>query len=677
MKNFYRLRKAILSCAFFLGIYNVTDAQVNSYTFSQSSGTYTPLVLGTVIGAPTAMNPLDSSVFPVNLPFSFNFNGINYSSLFVSTNGFVTFGTAPGSTTYWPISGVMGYQGAISAWGRDISAVYNINGTTGSLTWDVVGTAPNREVVIQWENFKPKKEIYTSNTVYGFSFQIHLKETGAIAVVYKKGGYIRGSGEITDEVGPEIGLRGAANSDFNNRISNAATAFTNSHAGGLSNSRQAFSTESAIPGMPEDGLTYTWTPSNCKPPLSVTVGNITKNTANISWTPPAAAPAEGYDLYYSTSDLAPDASSQPSVSGIIGSSYSISSGLQPGTVYYVWLRSRCSTLEQGNWTQAKAFLTMCQPSEITSVTGSEVCAGPVSMTLSATAAQGTTISWYDEQTGGNKVGTGNTFITPLISSTKDYWVSASTESVSTMGKVAPYSLVEDLTYESGMVFNAEKDFILKSVDIYPLHNTSTTGLVKLVLKNSAGVELQSKTANVNVLNYGVLNTIPLDFNVPAGSGYRLVITASSGVSKLLMEASGTEFSYPYVIPGVGSITSAFSGGSNTFGTYRYFYNWKVLINCESERKKVTAAIGLGCLNTSETEMKKAIEIYPNPFSDRIKISRPELVKSLQVLDVSGRIIKTIDNLSKEIHLGDLKSGLYILNLNMKDGTQKQTKVIKQ
>lgn len=667
----------MLSCAFFLGICNIAYTQVNSYIFSQSSGTYNPLILGTVIGTPSVMNPLDSSVFPLNLPFDFNFNGVNYSSLYVSTNGFVTFGIAPGSTTYWPISGVMGYQGAISAWGRDIDAVYNINGTTGSLTWDVVGTAPNREVVIQWENFKPKKEIYTSTTVYAFSFQIRLKETGTIAVVYKKGDYVRGSGLITDEVGPEIGLRGVNTSDFNNRISNETTAFANSHAGGLSNSRQAFSTANGVPGMPDDGLTYSWTPSACKPPLSVGVNNITKNAAQISWTQPAVVPNEGYDIYYSTSDLAPASSSIPSASGVMGSSYSILSGLQPGTVYYVWLRSRCSPTEKGNWTQGKAFLTMCEPSAITSTVGAEACIGPASMTLSATAAQGSQIAWYDEQTGGNKVGTGNNFVTPLISSTKDYWAGTSTESIGTIGKSTPYSLVEDLTYENGLVFNAERDFTLKSVDIYPIHNTSTTGLVKLVLKSSAGVELQSKIANVNVLNYGVVNTIPLDFNIPAGSGYRLVITASSGVSKLLMEASGERFSYPYVLPGIGSITSAFSGGNNSFGTYRYFYNWKVLINCESERTKVTATIGSGCLGTAETEAKKSVEVYPNPFLDNVNINKPELVKSIKIVDVAGKLIKRIENPQSVLVLSNLSQGIYMMILEMKDGSQQQKKIIRK
>lgn len=40
--------------------------------------------------------------------------------------------------------------------------------------------------------------------------------------------------------------------------------------------------------------------------------------------------------------------------------------------------------------------------------------------------------------------------------------------------------------------------------------------------------------------------------------------------------------------------------------------------------------------------------------------------SFQVPDVSGRMIKAIDNAtSKEINHGDLKSGLHILNLMMK------------
>ncbi|MCR4034027.1 MULTISPECIES: T9SS type B sorting domain-containing protein [Flavobacterium] len=51
-----------------------------------------------------------------------------------------------------------------------------------------------------------------------------------------------------------------------------------------------------------------------------------------------------------------------------------------------------------------------------------------SFTLSATAATGATISWYDSATGGNLLTTGNTYNTPPITTTTTYYVDAGCES---------------------------------------------------------------------------------------------------------------------------------------------------------------------------------------------------------------------------------------------------------
>jgi len=114
----------------------LTNAQVSSYSFVQSSGTYTALTGPTVLATATASNSLDNAVYPVTLPFNFSFNGVNYSSLNVSTNGFITFGaTLPGTANYNPISSTEGYAGAVSAFGRDLNAVANVNNVFGTVSW--------------------------------------------------------------------------------------------------------------------------------------------------------------------------------------------------------------------------------------------------------------------------------------------------------------------------------------------------------------------------------------------------------------------------------------------------------------------------------------------------------------------------------------------------------------
>ncbi|WP_164463243.1 T9SS type A sorting domain-containing protein [Chryseobacterium sp. G0201] len=83
------------------------------------------------------------------------------------------------------------------------------------------------------------------------------------------------------------------------------------------------------------------------------------------------------------------------------------------------------------------------------------------------------------------------------------------------------------------------------------------------------------------------------------------------------------------------------------------------------------------LGTSEVATKKSLSVYPNPFRDVLYISDLKDVKSVTVNDVSGRVVKLIDNPGKELNLSTLNSGLYLLSITFKDGSKSITKVIKQ
>ncbi|NML71088.1 T9SS type A sorting domain-containing protein [Chryseobacterium sp. RP-3-3] len=84
------------------------------------------------------------------------------------------------------------------------------------------------------------------------------------------------------------------------------------------------------------------------------------------------------------------------------------------------------------------------------------------------------------------------------------------------------------------------------------------------------------------------------------------------------------------------------------------------------------------LATDDVEVKgNNINVHPNPFTDVLNISKADLVKSVSVSDVSGRLVKTIDTPSSALHLGDLKQGLYFVTLNMKDGSKQMIKAIKK
>ncbi len=81
------------------------------------------------------------------------------------------------------------------------------------------------------------------------------------------------------------------------------------------------------------------------------------------------------------------------------------------------------------------------------------------------------------------------------------------------------------------------------------------------------------------------------------------------------------------------------------------------------------------LATSQASTSR-VSIYPNPFTDVLKISDVKEVKSITVNDISGRQVKSLAP-SAELNLSSLKAGLYIVNVKMEDGSVKTFKAIKK
>lgn len=669
-KNLFRRTAAGL--ALLLGASTLVHAQVSTYSFSQSTGSFTGIggtILDTATGNTSTTN-LNSSVYAVTLPFNFTFNGTSYSSMNVSTNGFVTFGsTAPSTTNTTPISNTAAYEGAIAAFGRDISSMFDINATTGSITWETIGMAPNREVIVQWKNFRPNNSTSTTSA-YAFSFQIRLHETSnVINTVYETGSYIVGNTSISGTA--QIGLRGTSNADYNNRLNATTLEFINSTAGTANTSSQNFNTVNATPGMPSSGLTYTWTPPTCWVPQAITVTSTTTSTAAITWTAPSSAPSS-YDIYYSTSSTPPTSSTSPTIPNVTGTSATLTA-LAPATTYYVWVRSNCGAGDTSVWSlQSVQFTTACQPPVISSTTPATVCPGS-SATLSAMTTDPTAVlTWYDASTGGNVVGAGSTFTTPALSATTPYYVSASNGTSMFVGPQNPNSLTAPATTGAITTYYIQFEVTnqavtLVSTDVFPASAGQSTTLEILQGPTTFSVINTIPFTSTIASDGTTPQTVPINMLLTPGT-YRMRISGGNYYRNYQSNAV-----FPYSIPNF-SITT----GSNVASdSYYFMYNLKVNSGCESARTAVTATVDVNCLSTSEVKAKDMMKIYPNPFADVIHIDRPEMVKSIQVTDASGKLIKNNMQPESVIKLNDLPQGLYILILDMKNGTRQSVKAIKK
>ncbi|MCG2793355.1 MAG: T9SS type A sorting domain-containing protein [Weeksellaceae bacterium] len=74
--------------------------------------------------------------------------------------------------------------------------------------------------------------------------------------------------------------------------------------------------------------------------------------------------------------------------------------------------------------------------------------------------------------------------------------------------------------------------------------------------------------------------------------------------------------------------------------------------------------------------RAGISLYPNPFTDVLNISDIKGVKSISVSDMSGRQLSRTAAVN-QLNLSNLRQGLYMINLQMKDGSLKSLKAIKK
>src|SRR5436190_6290327 len=241
-----------------------------SYGFGQAAGTYTEITGGTQVAAVTSigsidLNTIDDNVYgPQTIP-GFNFNGTVYTQLYISANGFITFGSAPTGTNYTPLSSAETYARCVAAFGADL-----VNAANGTGTRDIRIQTVGTEVVVQWRRFRRFNSPALSEV---FNLQIRLNtSTGAIRTIY---GPITQGPDASTVKQPEVGLRGPNNTfatNVNNRTVGTGTENWATSLPGTGNASKMRFTSSAPAKSWTAGLTYTWTPCTT-PAATFTVQN--------------------------------------------------------------------------------------------------------------------------------------------------------------------------------------------------------------------------------------------------------------------------------------------------------------------------------------------------------------------------------------------------------------------
>ena len=249
---------------------HTADSAVNQYSFSSSQGIYSP-IQGTILFT-GAWDDSNTALLP--LPFHFYFNGIDFDSLSVSSNGFITLGALT-STVYCGLR-ASGFN-SIAAYGTDLM------GNPGStVQYGVSGLAPFQQFIIQWTDCSPYQ-----STVDHFNFQIILNQTSNVIQIIYGSFLVQTTMEennclaMPTESG-NVGLKGSSATDLNIRsITNGVNDWNTSIAG---SDLQAVCNLSPT-NFPSEGTTYTWTPVEMHYAFNTTTmlnsgGKIIRNSVN-------------------------------------------------------------------------------------------------------------------------------------------------------------------------------------------------------------------------------------------------------------------------------------------------------------------------------------------------------------------------------------------------------------
>lgn len=290
-------------------------SQVSNYSFASSSGSYTPIPPISITPfakatGTTSSSSLDDVSFSVSLPFTFNFGNAAFTTINVSTNGSIGFGSNNGTASTALNDNTQG-GGVIAAFNADLRGVFATTANTvsgndtltglnsvgnlevgqlivgpgikagativaigtnlikmsdtatatsssavgitvlsGALTASTSGTAPNRVFTIQWSGFQ-----FLGVSDFNVDFQVQLAEGGGVAAAQTVTVVYGNSVNLSTTSGVQVGLRSNAGS-FNFLAMKSSSSWTAPTVGTNNLDNIALSSTN----MPAVGQTYVFTP---------------------------------------------------------------------------------------------------------------------------------------------------------------------------------------------------------------------------------------------------------------------------------------------------------------------------------------------------------------------------------------------------------------------------------
>lgn len=346
-----------------------------------------------------------------------------------------------------------------------------------------------------------------------------------------------------------------------------------------------------------------------------------------------------------------------------GSSYNWNTGAtsttiygHPGNTYSVDVAGYCGSASS-NTVSIESLPKPTAPN----TTDDTVCIPNLNSTISATlTATGNDIAWYDGS--GEMVGSGNTFVTPELSQTTNYYA-ASTSMIA--GTTTYAGLIDNsgggsnLNSDQSLMFDTYMPLTIKSVKVYAQGAGSRTFHI------TDQVDMYVAAGTFDLVDGE--QRVDVNFDIPEGINFEF---GMEGDINLFRNNAGV--SYPYTVQDTLSITGSTAGDQY----YYYVYDWEIEAGggeCNSDMVEATAIVELCSGIADETDMTDRISTYPNPsegqFTLDIRMPAQANLRA-KVTDVSGRTIydrsfgSVSGDVKQTLDLKGVSAGIYWMALDI-------------
>ncbi len=312
----------------------------------------------------------DTASAVTNIGFDFWYDGVRFSQFSVNANGLARLGSTVIATTF--NNSTSGLDTTVNA--PKIAPYFEdlCTGATGKVHYKVTGSAPNRRLVVEWQNMEIPRDGSCGTGPSTGVFQMWLFESAAASNPGRIQ-FVYGSGiapSTATDLGASVGLQAGAATNFASvTVSDDSVSYT------VVNNIN-------LPGIAA-GKSYLFTPNVPSAPTGLTFSPVTQTSIQLNWTDNATGEV-GYAIYRSTDGTNYSFASQTAADA---TSFN-DTNLLPGTTYFYQVYA----VSEG------ALSAGISGSQATGAAGSDSCNG-------AGGVWSNTATWTDGSvpTGGDNV----------------------------------------------------------------------------------------------------------------------------------------------------------------------------------------------------------------------------------------------------------------------------------